>query len=139
MILISRLIFLAERGKEATPCFEYEITNYPFTFFKDGMMRDGNKTSLCSFLMKGIPSANSPTKIVPVNDGEALLCQITSFLRAKFSDIYKLYKKHLYSKYGYYVVFDCYGNGPKNVIGLPHITFKSDEKCIKSQDNFLDN
>ena len=26
---------------------------------------------------------------------------------------YKLYEKHLYSKYGYcYVVFDCYRNGP---------------------------
>ena len=69
--------------------------------------------------------------------------QIKSFL------IYKLYEKHLYSKYGYcYVVFDCYGNGPsskdmqhanKYGTGLPDITFISDEKCVKSQDDFLVN
>ena len=59
--------------------------------------------------------------------------------------IYKLYEKHLYRKYGYcYVLFDCYGNGPStkdmqhaniNGTGLPDITFISDEKCVKSQDD----
>ena len=63
--------------------------------------------------------------------------------------MYKLYEKHLYSKYGYcYVVFDCCESGPStkdiqhaNRSGkvLPGITFTSDEKCIKSQDDFLDN
>ena len=90
----------------------------------------------------------STYRIIQVNDGEALLCQIKSFLYAKFSDIYKLYKKHLYSKFGYcYVLFDCYGNGPstkdmqhQNRSGKvsPNITLTSDEKSIKSQDEFLD-
>ena len=63
--------------------------------------------------------------------------------------MYKLYEKHLYSKYGYcYVVFDYCENGPctkdiqhANRSGkvLPDITFTSDEKCIKYQDDFLDN
>ena len=62
--------------------------------------------------------------------------------------MYKLYEKHLYSKYGYcYVVFDYCENGPctkdiqhANRSGkvLPDITFTSDEKCIKYQDDFLD-
>ena len=53
------------------------------------------------------------------------------------------------SKYGYcYVVFDCRGSGPStkdkqhtNRSGkvLPDITFTSDDKCVKSQDDFLDN
>ena len=88
LILFSRLILLAERGEETNPCFEYELTNYPFTLFKNGMMRNGNKASLCNFLMKGIPNANLPTEIVQVNDGESSLCQIKLFLCTKFSDIY---------------------------------------------------
>ena len=65
------------------------------------MMRNGNNASLCSFLMKVIPNANLPTEIVQVNDGETLLFQIKSLLFTKSSDIYMLYEKSLYSKYGY--------------------------------------
>ena len=49
-MLFSRLILLAEKGEKTTPSFEYELTNYPFTLFKDGMMRNGNKASLSCFL-----------------------------------------------------------------------------------------
>ena len=100
-VLFSRLILLAEREEETTPCFEYELTNYPFLLFWNGMMRNGNNASLCSFLMKVIPNANLPTEIVQVNDGETLLFQIKSLLFTKSSDIYMLYEKSLYSKYGY--------------------------------------
>ena len=97
-ILFSWLVLLAEHQVETTPCFEYELKNYPFSFFKDGMMTNGNKASLCSFLMKVIPNANLPSEIVNVNDGEALLFPIKSLLFTKFSDMYKLYEKHFYSK-----------------------------------------
>ena len=140
---------LAEREEETIPCVKYELTNYPLSLFKDGMMRSGNIAPLCNYFTKGIPNANLPTEIIQANDGEALLYQIKSFLYTKFSDIYKLYKKHLYSKFEYcYVVFDCHGNGPstkdiqhKNRNGKvsPNITFTADEKCVKSQDEFLDN
>ena len=100
-ILFFGLILLAEREEETTPCFEYELTNYPFLLFWNGMMRNGNNASLCSFLMKVIPNANLPTEIVQVNDGETLLFQIKSLLFTKSSDIYMLYEKSLYSKYGY--------------------------------------
>ena len=99
--------------------------------------------------MKGIPNANVPTEIVQLNDGEALVCQIKSFLCTKFSDIYKLHEKDLCSKYRHCnVVFNCYVNGPstkdmqhanRSSTGLPDITFISDEKCVKPQDKFLDN
>ena len=99
--------------------------------------------------MKVIPNANLPTEKVQVNDEEVLLFQIKSLLFTKFSDVYKLYKKHLYSKYVYcYVGFDCCGSGPftkdiqhknRSGIALPFITFTSDEKCVKSQENVLDN
>ena len=79
---------LAQREEETTPCFEYELTNYPFSLFKDGMMRNGNKASLCSFLMKVTPNTNLPSEIVQVNDREALLFQIKSLLFTKFSDMY---------------------------------------------------
>ena len=51
--------------------------------------------------MKVIPNADLPTEIVQVNDGETLLFQIKSLLFTKSSDIYMLYEKSLYSKYGY--------------------------------------
>ena len=73
LILFSRLILPAEREEDATPYFEYELTNYPPSPFKDGMMRNGNKASFCNFLTKGIPKRNLPTKIVQVIQGEALL------------------------------------------------------------------
>ena len=63
-------------------------------------MRSGNKVSLNNYLTKGIPNANLPTEIIQVIDGETLLCQIKSFLYTRFSDIYKLYEKPLYSKFG---------------------------------------
>ena len=73
MILFSQLILLAEREEKTTPKFEYELTNYPFSLFKQGMMRNGNKASLCSFQMKVIPNeiTTQPTEIVQVNDGGA--------------------------------------------------------------------
>ena len=74
LMLLSPLILLAEGEEETTSCFEYELTNYLLSLFKDGMMRNGNKASLCSFLMKVIPNANLPREIVQVNDGEALVC-----------------------------------------------------------------
>ena len=39
LILVSWLILLAERKEDATPYFEYELTNYPLLLFKDGMKR----------------------------------------------------------------------------------------------------
>ena len=67
-------------------------------------MRNGNKASLCSLLMKVITNANLPTEIVQVNDGEALLFQIKSLLFTKFSDMYELYEKYLCSKYRYFML-----------------------------------
>ena len=55
-------------------------------------MRNGNKASLCSFLMKVITNANLTTEIVQVNDGEALLFQIKSLLFTKFFDMYEFTK-----------------------------------------------
>ena len=69
LILFSRLILLGEREEGATPCFDYELTNYPLLLFKDGMMRSGSKASLRNYLTKGIPNANVPTEIVQVIDG----------------------------------------------------------------------
>ena len=104
---------LAEREENATPCVEYGLTNYPLSLCKDGVMRSSNKTSLRNYLTKGVPNANLPTEIVQVIDGGALLYQLRWCLYTKFSDIYKSYERHLYSKFGYcYVVFDGYGNGP---------------------------
>ena len=145
LILFSQLILLAEHGEETTPCLNMtlQITLWGYkSLFKGGVIRNGDKASLCSFLMKGILNANLPTEIVPVNDGEALLNQINSFWRTMFADIYKLYKKHLYSKYRYcYVVFECYVNfrstkdmqhTNRSDTGLSDITFISDEKFVKS-------
>ena len=81
LILFSRHILLAERGQETTPCLKQELSRR--------YMRNGNKVSLCSFLIKGITNANLPTEIVPINNGEALVYQIKPFLCTKFFDIYK--------------------------------------------------
>ena len=43
-------------------------------------MRNGNKASLCSFLMKVMPTANLPSEVGQVNHGETLLFQIKLLL-----------------------------------------------------------
>ena len=63
--------------------------------------------------------------------------------------MHKLYEKHFSNKFVYcYVVFDCCGSGPStkdiqhtNRSGkvLHDITITSDEKCVKSQNEILDN
>ena len=58
LILFSRIILLAEREEEIALCLENELTKYPFSLFKDGMMRNGNKASLCSFLMEVTSNLN---------------------------------------------------------------------------------
>ena len=148
-ILFSRPVLLAEREEDATACVEYEVTNYPLSLFKGGMMRSGNNASLRNYLTKGIPNENLPTEIVQVTDGGALLYQVNWCLYTKFSDIYKSCERRLYSKFGYcYVVFDGYENGPstkvmqhikRNGKVSPNITFTSNTKCIKSQNKLLDN
>ena len=77
------------------------------------------------------------------------MLNISRYFPEQFPDIYRLYEKDLYSKYGYcHVVFNCYVNGPSTKVmqhtnrsgmGLPDITIISDEKCRKSQNDFLDN
>ena len=94
MILFSRLILLAEREQDATPCFEYELTNYPLSFFKDGIIRSGNKASLRNYLTKGIPNANLPTEIVPLIEGEALLYQVNG-VHIKSFPIFVSYTKEI--------------------------------------------
>ena len=139
----------AEREEDATPYFEYELTNYPLSPFKDGMMRNGNKASFCNCLTKGIPKRNLPTKIVHVIEREALLWQVQWSLYTKFSDIYKFYERHLYGKFGYWhVVFDGYETVPpqmtcnikKEVANFRSVlSSHSDTKCVKSPEEFLVN
>ena len=110
-------------------------------------MRNGNKASLFSFLIKVVPSA-----IYLQNSTSKWWSSITNpnkIAFIKFSSMHNLHEKDLYSKYRYcYVVFDCCGSGPStkdiqhtNRSGkdLSDITFTSDKKCVKSQEDFLDN
>ena len=113
------------------------------------MVRSGKKAPLRSYFAEGIPIANLPLEIVQLIDGGALLYQVKWSLYTKFSKIYKLNERYLYSQFGYcYVVFDGYENGPstkdmhhieRSYKVSPKVTFASDTKCVKSQDEFLDN
>ena len=111
LILFPQLILLAKREEDGTSC----------------------KFTQCKFTYRYSTSN--------LTDGGALLYRVKWKLYTKFSDIYMLYKIHLYNKFGYcYVVLDGYGNGPstkdkqhikRNGKVLPNITFTSDTKCIK--------
>ena len=155
LILFSRLVLLAEREEETTPCFEYELINYPFSLFKDGMMRNGSKTSLCNFLMKVILNVNLSSEIVQANDGETLLFQIKLLLFPICINYTKIICTANMDAailclvvFFFVFFFFCCGSGPStkdikhtNRSGkvLLDITFTLDEKCVKSQDDFWDN
>ena len=55
MVLFMRLIILAERSEDSATYFNYELTPYPTSLFKDYFMRHPNKALLAVALKGELP------------------------------------------------------------------------------------
>ena len=74
LTLFLRLIVLIERKpeQEITEYFNYELSPYPMSLFKDGLMRTAGKSALKPYLKNGVTSVDVP-ETTKVADGGALL------------------------------------------------------------------
>ena len=73
-----KLAAVAQREEHVEEYFEYEMTNYPMSIFKDNMMRKPDKASLRKIIRpKEIQSPNKNFTGTYLLDGGALLQRVT--------------------------------------------------------------
>ena len=107
-----RLAAVAQREENVEEYFEYEMTNYPTSIFKDNMMRKPDKASLRKIILpEEIQIPNKNFTGTHVLDGGALLHRVTWSKGMKFKDITSEYSKYIIRNYGLAcIVFDGYNN-----------------------------
>ena len=113
MLLFSRLTVLIEREEEIQEYFRFELTAFPTSLFKNGMMRKANKSKLVKALKKNV-SSNSyqADQSFHVLDGGALLHKVKWLPNTSYQSILNQYSRYVKSKYGRAcIVFDGYDNG----------------------------
>ena len=118
MVLFLRLITVVERqpDKDINSFFEYELSPYPMSLFKEGFMRTATKHKLKDFLLAkvspidDIEVANTHT----VLDGGPLLWLCNWIKGELFQDIAQKYIAKCKSLKADVVVFDGYENSTKS-------------------------
>ena len=100
MLLFSRLLVLIEREEEIREYFRFELTGFPISLFKNGMMRKANKSKLAKALKKNI-SSNSyqADQSFHVLDGDALLHKVKWLPNTSCQSILNQYSRYVKSKY----------------------------------------
>ena len=107
MVLFTRLSALAGREDNVEKYFEYELTPYPMSLFKDGFMRKPDKASLRNVLLTN--TSDSLTCEKTVIDGGALLHRVYWPQGISYKELLSLYVSTVREAYGSsHVVFDGY-------------------------------
>lgn len=111
--LFHRLIIAGERLGTLQNCFHYDLTPYPLSLFKSGIMRKPDKPSLYKDFAKGMTDAAKPSQLLYVVDGGYLLHKVRWAATMNVSDVLTLFLKYVNSL-GEFVslVFDGYDSGP---------------------------
>lgn len=109
LTLFLRLVVVIERKPEdeITEYFKYELSPYPMSLFKDGIMRSAQKAKLKSFLLENIPTVDK-TRTKSIADGGALLWCCDWRRNEPFDAIFKKYVNFLVYLQIDIVVFDGY-------------------------------
>jgi hypothetical protein len=111
--LFHHLITAGERCGKLQDCFEYELTPYPMSLFKSGLMRKPDKAGLYRDFVKDLTYAAKPSQMTYVMDGGYMLHKVRWFPMMHVADVLSLYVRFVQG-YGLNatVVFDGYGSGP---------------------------
>ena len=106
-LLFTRLSALAGREENVEKYFEYELTSYPMSLFKEGLMRKPYKSLLKNaVLSKEVSSSISSRNVV---DGGLLLQQVNWPRDILFVELITHYVTSVRNRYGScHVVFDGY-------------------------------
>ena len=111
-LLFTRLSALAGREENVASYFEYELTPFPMSLFKDGLMRKLDKASLRSLILTKESSSSDYSK--KVIDGGALLHQVQWPLNVTYNELLDIHVRTVRKQFGEcHVVFDGYD--------VPHI------------------
>ena len=110
MILFSRLIAIAQREEDMSPYFDYELTAFPTSLFKDNFMR---KSIKAKSLTSSVDSSEHRRQVMHVLDGGALLHRVKWGNKMTYQEVSKQYASYVRGKYGEScIVFDGYEQGP---------------------------
>ena len=109
--LFNRLIAIAQRESDLEQFFYYELTSYPMSIFKDGLMRKPNKAVLKNALLTSKVDVDPNTK--NVLDGGALLHKVRWTSANTFDQVCERYVDYVKNTYGSSsIVFDGYSDVP---------------------------
>jgi hypothetical protein len=112
--LFHRLVILAQQSENVASCFAYELTPYPTSLFKNGLMRKPNKPALYEGIAAGFTSSALPADIMYIVDGGCLLHKVRWHKGISFDAVMQVYVNYAYNKFGNNacIVFDGYDSSP---------------------------
>ena len=113
--LFSRLIAIVQREEDMSPYFDYELTAFPTSLFKDNFMRKAAKAQLAKSLTDSVNSSVHRRQAKHVLDGGALLHRVKWGKKMTYQDIAEQYVSYVRARYRQScVVFDGYEQGPSD-------------------------
>ena len=75
-MLFHRLILVAERNNSLQECFQHELTPYPMSLFKDGLMQKPVKADLYRGFASGLTEAHLPEVVHYVSKEDLLFTRL---------------------------------------------------------------
>ena len=146
-LLFVRLAALAGREDNIDKYFKYELTTYPMSLFKDGLMRKPDKAILRNSILT--KEMKTSTHAVEVIDGGALLHQVDWPSGITFLELLLHYATFVKAKYvSCHVVFDGYEESSvkdhehirrSTKIKCKEILFMNEMKVTTKREDFLSN
>lgn len=97
------------RENDVSTYFQYEISTYLTSMFKNAVMRDANKSKLREYFTKDVKQCKLTTNTAHVADGRALLRIVKWLPNQTYDEIIAQYREYLIAIFGTCcVVFDGY-------------------------------
>jgi len=154
-LLFHRLVIAAygNRSLKLSDVFEFELTAYPTSLFKSGLMRKPDKPALLRDFCKNLLPANQQPRSICVVDGGYLLHKVRWVKNSSFHDVMVCYSSYVAKHFGSTarIVFDGYVTGPttkdhehsrrasKKASVAPNIQIEANTIVTLDQDIFLTN
>lgn len=147
LTLFLRLIIIIQTkpDDEIADYFGYELSPYPMSLFKDGIMRDPAKSTLKTHLLQGVQKDVTPSGSTSIADGGALLWCCNWKTNEFFSEILKKYVKFLSKLKIDIVIFDGYSVSTKDATHSKRekssnaIEIQDQNRCPADRKSFLSN
>ena len=146
-LLFTRLSALAGREDNVQKYFDFELTTYPLSLFKAGIMRKPDKASLRNIVLTEETSSSCST--VKIVDGGSLLHQVDWPSGITYAELISHYVSFVRNRYGdCQVIFDGYGTPSvkdhehmrrASQIKSKEIQFTDDMRVTTKRENFLSN